>query len=77
MAGSNTGGQVNEVAILIDFRVRLRVFNPSVEARRPDMYAWYRSNVDLTDMDILRYLVNPARNNFGYGWQDNNNEVYF
>ena len=62
---------------LTNCRAGLREFDARVEARRPDLYTWFRSNVELTDRDIVRYLVNPARDNFGYGWQDVPNEVYF
>ena len=66
-----------EIEILGLFMEGLRELNPQVEMRKPDIAEMIRSGSCFTTLDIWRYLVNPARNNSGYTWEDGGDGVHF
>ena len=70
-----------EMNILTGFVTGLREINVRNEARMLDMYGLYqechRNHEEVEDIVIYRHLINPARNNSRYAWQDHGRDIYF
>ena len=71
----------DEMAVLTGFATGLREPNWRNEERMLDMAGLVedcrRNDERIDDIVIYRHLINPARNNSRYAWQDHGKDVYF